>query len=183
MTCIVGVEFNGKVYIGGDSAGIEDDGLEICGRADEKVFVVEDFVFGFSGSFRVGQLIRYAFIPPEHSQKKPDMAYMVTDFVDALKNMQREKGTLVKENDEETSTCPFLVGYRGKLYCVEADFNVGVTYDGYAAVGCGSQVALGALHALKHSKSTDPQKKIKSALEAAAEYNAGVRPPFKMVFK
>ena len=37
MTCIVGLIDEGKVYIGGDSAGAADDLITV--RADEKVFV------------------------------------------------------------------------------------------------------------------------------------------------
>jgi ATP-dependent protease HslVU (ClpYQ) peptidase subunit len=68
MTCIVGVNHNGNIYIGGDSAGVA--GLQLQIRSDEKVFLTGDFIMGFTTSFRMGQLLRYAFSPPEHSQKK-----------------------------------------------------------------------------------------------------------------
>lgn len=55
MTCIVGLVENNKVYIGGDSAGVA--GLSLMKRADEKVFKKDEFIFGFTSSFRMGQLI------------------------------------------------------------------------------------------------------------------------------
>ena len=179
MTCIVGVEENGVVYIGGDSAGVEAWSLAICGRADEKVFVTEsgEFIMGFCGSFRIGQLLRYALTTPEHSQRKSDMSYMVTDFIDAVRVMQKDKGSMKKENELEESGAAFLVGYRGKLYVVETDFQVGRPIENYAAVGCGSQIALGAMFATRNSGLAAPNR-IELALTAAAEYSAGVRGPF-----
>jgi len=62
MTCIVGLVENGKVYIGGDSAGVA--GLDITTRKDEKVFQKENMIFGFTSSFRMGQILRYSFKNP-----------------------------------------------------------------------------------------------------------------------
>lgn len=179
MTCIVGLEQDGIVYIGGDSAGVEAYSLAICGRADEKVFVTEsgEFIMGFCGSFRIGQLLRYALSPPEQSQKKDDMAYMVTDFIDAVRAMQKDKGSMKKENELEEHDAAFLVGYKGRLYVVESDFQVGRPIENYAAVGCGAQIALGAMFATRNSGLAAPNR-IELALTAAAEYSAGVRGPF-----
>lgn len=179
MTCVVGIEHEGDVYIGADSAGVEEYSLAICGRADEKVFLSEsgEFIMGFAGSFRIGQLLRYALTEPEQSVKKDDMAYMVTDFVDAVRTMQKEKGSMSKTDELEAHDAAFLVGYKGKLYCIESDFQVGRPIEGYAAIGCGGQIALGAMYATRTSNMT-PEERIELALEAAAEYSAGVRGPF-----
>ena len=63
MTCIVAIKHDNEIWMGGDSAAFRDD--ERTNRADEKVFKNGDFLLGYSGSFRVGQLIRYAFNPPK----------------------------------------------------------------------------------------------------------------------
>lgn len=47
----------------------------------------------------------------------------------------------------------------------------------FMAVGCGDQVALGAMYAA-HRKEKNPERLAKIALEAAAEYSAFVRGPF-----
>jgi hypothetical protein len=44
MTCIVGYESDGKVYIGGDSAGVR--GLDVTVREDSKVFKKEGLGYG-----------------------------------------------------------------------------------------------------------------------------------------
>lgn len=51
MTCIVGLEHNGRVYIGADSAGVS--GWDLTVRADKKVFRNGSFLFGFTDSFRM----------------------------------------------------------------------------------------------------------------------------------
>lgn len=179
MTCIVGIEQDGYVYIGGDSAGVDVENLSICTRADEKVFVSDggEFIMGFAGSFRIGQLLRYAFVAPDQSSKKDDMAYMVTDFVDAIRTMQRDKGALKKENEIEEHEAEFLVGYKGKLYIIDTDFQIGRPLENYMAIGCAAQVALGALYATRDSDMS-PEERITLALNAATEYNVGVKAPF-----
>lgn len=57
MTCIIGLIKNKKVYIGGDSAGV--DGLNITIRKDSKVFKINKFIIGYTSSFRMGQLLRF----------------------------------------------------------------------------------------------------------------------------
>ena len=156
--------------------------LAICGRADEKVFVTvdKDFAMGFCGSFRIGQLLRYALVTPDQGEKKDDMTYMVVDFIDAVRAMQKDKGSMKKENELEEHDAAFIVGYKGKLYVVETDYQVGRPIENYAAVGCGAQIALGALFATKHAQ-MKPEDRIGLALAAAVEYSAGVRPPFHIV--
>jgi hypothetical protein len=55
---------------------------------------------------------------------------------------------------------------------------IAVSHDGFAAVGCGYLTALGALHA---TAALPPLDRARTALEAAAHVNEGVRPPFTMV--
>lgn len=173
MTCIVGLVDNGSVYIGGDSAGVS--GLSISIRADEKVFTNGQFIMGFTTSFRMGQLLRYKFDPPQQTGKQGDMEYMVTSFIDAVRECFKENGFGDKE---ATKGGTFLVGYKGGLYTINSDYQVGIPADDYDAVGCGSDLALGALHA---TKGMLPTKRIKTALEAASAFSAGVAPPFHIV--
>lgn len=176
MTCIVGLEHNGHVIIGGDSAGVA--GLDIHTRIDEKVFRNDEFVIGFTSSFRMGQLLRYSFTPPEHSSKKDDMKYLVTDFMDGVRETFKEKGFLGKEKEAETGGT-FLLGYRKKLYIIDNDFQVGKTHDGFGACGCGSALALGSLYSTKHIN--DPIERLRLSLEAAAHFSAGVKGPFNFI--
>ncbi len=170
MTCIVGLVDKGTVYIGGDSAGVA--GLSISIRGDEKVFINGSFIMGFTTSFRMGQLLRYKFDPPKQTHSQNDMQYMTTDFIDAVRKCFIDNGF-----GTAASGGTFLVGYNKKLYTIDGDFQVGIPSCNYDTVGCGSDLALGAMHATRNLK-IKPEDRIKKALEAAVEFNAGVRPPF-----
>lgn len=176
MTCIVGLVDNGNVYLGGDSAGVA--GLSISIRADEKVFVNGPFIMGFTTSFRMGQLLRYKFVAPIQQTDQTDMAYMVTDFIDSLRKTFGNNGfgKLHEKDNNEGGT--FLVGYNGVLYTIQEDFQVGVPHLQYDSVGCGSDLALGSLYSSKDKK---PMERLKLALEAATQFNAGVSPPYHYV--
>jgi len=174
MTCIVGLIDNGDVYIGGDSAGVA--GLSLSIRADEKVFSNGPFIMGFTSSFRMGQLLRYKFDPPAQTVSQSDMEYMVTSFIDSARHCFSSNGFGDKD---ATVGGSFLVGYKGKLYSIERDYQVGIPTADFDAVGCGSDLALGAMHATEGLK---PMDRINLALEAASRFSAGVSPPF-LVFK
>jgi ATP-dependent protease HslVU (ClpYQ) peptidase subunit len=147
LTCIVGVEHGGKVWIGGDSAGVAD--YSITARADGKVFTRGPYTFGFCGSFRMGQILRYdaeLSIPSATEVPLRDLeAFMVSVFVPEVRKVLRRSRFTTVENNVETGGL-FLVGIRGRLYAIDSDFQVGRSRDGYMAVGCGDDLALGAMH-------------------------------------
>lgn len=173
MTAIAGFCDGGKVWIGGDSAGVA--GLDLTVRADSKVFRNGDFLFGFTSSFRMGQLLRYKFQPPkQHDQET--YAFMVTAFIDAVRDCLKAGGYAEKEKEAERGGC-FLVGYRGRLFRIGSDYQVGEPLDGYDAVGCGDNLSLGSLFA---TKGMEPQRRMEIALQAAERHSAGVRGPFVM---
>lgn len=178
MTCIVGLAHEGVVYIGGDSAGVADDwGLTV--RADSKVFQNGPFLIGFSSSFRMGQLLRYAFEPPVHAEGVSVEKYMATTFVDAVRDCLKAGGYAHKENEVEAGGV-FIVGYRGRLFQIDSDYQVGVSADPYTAIGCGALIALGSLYATER-RGVVARSRVTLALEAAERHSAGVRGPFTVL--
>lgn len=173
MTAIVGLCDAGKVYIGGDSAGVEWEMLEV--RADEKVFINGDFLFGFTSSFRMGQLLQYTFRPPPKDPAMEVFAYMATSFIEEVRTCLRRGGFSKREFGKEEGGS-FLVGYQGRLFQIADDFQIGELVHGFDAVGCGQMIARGALYASSHIK--DPRKRVLLALKAAQEFSGWVREPF-----
>ncbi|SDS34139.1 hypothetical protein [Actinoplanes derwentensis] len=172
MTAIVGLARGDAVYIGGDSAGTSGWNLSV--RADPKVFRNKQYLFGFTSSFRMGQLIRYSLDLPT---PKGDLdRFMVTKFIDGLRDCLKSGGYARKEEEQELGGT-FLVGVRGRLYTIQDDYQVGSAADGYAAVGCGDQIALGALYATA-GRGVRPKARVRLALSAAERFSAGVRGPF-----
>lgn len=174
MTCIVGLVDNGKIYMGGDSAGCAGWNLSI--RADQKVFKNNDFIMGFADSFRMGQLLRYSFTPPPYYEEFDLYKYMVTDFVDTARKCFKNGGFAEKDKEVESGG-HFLVGFKGRLFRIESDYQVGENQLPFAACGCGQSSALGSLFST-HGIIAPPRDRIRIALEAAERLNAGVRQPF-----
>jgi hypothetical protein len=176
MTCIVGLVHGGKVYIGGDSAGSNASwGLTV--RNDKKVFVNSGFAMGFTSSFRMGQLLAYTFIPPVPELDTDLMKFMVNTFIVAVRNCFKDGGYASKTNDVEAAG-NFLVGYRGRLFEIGNDYQVGEASSGLDTVGCGAELALGSLYATAAMK---PRSRILTALKIAEQCSAGVRAPFHIV--
>ena len=179
MTCIVGWVENDKICIGGDSAGVAGYDMQI--RADEKVFKNGEMIFGFTSSFRMGQLLRFSLTLPKKKEEQDDYDYMCTDFINAVRTCLKSGGYAKVKEGEESGGC-FIVGFRNNLYNIEDDFQVGRTTKPYHAVGCGESFALGTCLAIEKTNiKLSLKNKVKLALESAYEFSAGVRPPYHFV--
>jgi ATP-dependent protease HslVU (ClpYQ) peptidase subunit len=155
MTCIVGLEAGGNIYIGADSAATS--GLALCVRADAKVFRNGPFLIGFTTSFRMGQLLQFKLQPPDHPAGMSTFEFLVTLFVDRVRSCLRTGG-FAKRKEEQELAGSFLLGYRGSLYSMDSDYQIARAADGISAVGCGAHIALGALHALNAIAPLNPDK-------------------------
>ena len=181
-----------KVFIGGDSAGVCGDFLILVERP--KIFARGAFIFGCTTSFRMMQLVEFSFEPP-HPEKRIGFShhedliidddillrYMSTIFVDKLRESMKSGGFLVNRGGQESGG-EFLVGYKSRLFKISDDFSVLEYKEGFCAAGSGETYAVSALHVLnKVGKAIKPEKKISLALETAAMYSTGVRPPFHIL--
>jgi hypothetical protein len=177
MTCVVAVvDQTGRITMGADSGGFGDD-WSVVVRADPKVFRKDDMLIGYTSSYRMGQLLRFKLdIPPVRTGKDP-YEFMCTDFVDAVRGCFEDGGYMKKESEREVGGT-FLVGWKGTVYTVESDYQVGIAHDVYAAVGIGSPYALGSLF---RSYFDDPIHPVEVALACAEHHCAGVRGPYTIL--
>jgi ATP-dependent protease HslVU (ClpYQ) peptidase subunit len=172
MTCVVGLVSGDRVHIGVDSAAIS--GWTRRATNLKKVFRRGPFLIGYTTSFRMGQLLEHQLDVPPQTEDQSEMAFMVGVFVESTRRLLKERGFAKIEANSESGG-QFLVGYRGKLYSIESDFQVGEMSDGFDAIGSGAEVALGAMKALEGLK---PAPRIRRALEIASHFNMGVSPPY-----
>ena len=183
MTCIIAYKQDGKVYMAGDSAGVA--GHDIRTRKDPKVFVNQGMAYGFTTSFRMGQILMN-FNRPKHAidstEPISDYQYLTGLFMDAIIKEFRDKG-YAKEKDSQISGGNFLIGYHGEIYEICDDFQVGIVDSDFACVGCGENYAYGAMEALEKQTHliNDPQRLLEEALDIVNLYSAGVCPPFNIV--
>lgn len=179
MTCIVAVKGKDRIVLGGDSAGV--GGLDLTIRKDPKVFQVGPFAIGFTSSFRMGQVLMDLKVPRQKSTQN-DYQYMRTTFVNAVMKCFDKAGILKSDNAvKECGT--FIVVYRGEIYQIQDDFQVGMRYDNFDACGCGESYALGAASILTNLSfyGDDPRLVCQNALETAEKFSAGVCGPFNFI--
>lgn len=185
MTCIVGVRARGgRVVIAGDLGGFS--GWSHSPRADPKVFIRPDgMAIGFTSSYRMGDLLRYSLAFDAPGEGETLDRWMRTTFITALRKCFADGGFLTKDKEVESGGT-FLVGYRGRLFCIGGDLQVGEPRLHVDSVGAGADVALGALHAQLSSAEQLPSLKAASAaatkaLEASEAYCGAVRGPYTVV--
>jgi hypothetical protein len=182
MTCIAALKHEDSIWMAGDSAGV--GGLSIVTRSDKKVFLKEDsvgnqFGFGFTHSFRMGQLLQYHLNVPALPSDCDVHEYMVTTLIPAIRLCLKEGGFTTINNNEETGG-QFIVAVRGHIFFIDEDFQVGENLPEFSSCGCGEDLALGALYATRDLKLA-PKKRLTIALSAAQEFSAGVRAPFNVI--
>jgi hypothetical protein len=179
LTAIAGLIDGANVWMGGDSAGVS--GYSLTVRKDPKVFTIDEFIIGYTSSFRMGQLLRFYLKPDSPKENQNKYEYMVCSFIPKVRQVLRDNGYLKMENNKEIAGT-FLVGWRGCLYIIHNDLQVGEAALPYVTCGCGQDVALGSLHATESSKPTlSPKDRIHTALQAAEQFSAGVRSPFTIL--
>lgn len=174
MTVVLAlVSDDNEVVMGSDSAGISDGELEI--RSDPKIFTKNGCLFGFCGSFRVCQLVRFHFNFPKFDvkDKMDPMEYIVVKLVVPLRALLKEY-----EVDKESEDFSFIVGFRTNLFVVSADLQVASQRDGYCAIGAGAQIAKGALYVAKKAGCFSGKNAVVMGLKAAERYSTEVRGPF-----
>ena len=172
MSCVVGLLNDGKIYMGSDGIATTEDGERrpiIC----NKMFTNKDYLLGFTGSVRHGQVIGPKFFDPPES---------VYDLPDAMREQFKEKGAaLTVDTGQEMHSCNFLVGHKGRLFEILIDFQMNEIRGDFTAIGSGGTYAMGSLFATKKWKS--PEKRVINSLEAATEYDSSCGIPFTIEVK
>jgi len=178
MTCVIGYKTEEGIWMGADSAGTDGFGSQMP-RADTKVFHNGPMTFGFCGSFRMGQLLRFNLKVPAQAEGLSDFEFMVTNFVDAVRKTLKRGGFTHKKNNVESGG-EFLVAYKDSLYHIEEDFQVGLDTRDFVAIGSGTWTAGGAMAVLSELGMA-PRQAILKALKIVADQDAYVAAPFVVI--
>jgi ATP-dependent protease HslVU (ClpYQ) peptidase subunit len=205
VTCIAAVRTPQGVVMGGDSQGLA--GYAQTARLDPKVFTrryegsrsTPTLLFGYTTSYRFGQLVRFDMPVKELFGRKDGRYWLsaptreqtqwladsgaheqalrwgVRKLVPAMRKALRDGGYSKVENSVESGGS-MLVGVGCHLIGVSDDFQVWVPEDGFDAVGCGHDIARGAMHALERTWGDlpDPARMVTIAIEAAIRFSSGV---------
>lgn len=165
MTCIVGIAHEGVVYIGGERAAADE--VSITTLAVPKVYVKGDWIYGFAGSYGVGQLMDMLTLPP--AGENPYITLRTT-IVERLK----ESVSLYSKDEGKDNDTSWLVGSGGRLFEFHhSDYSV-IEVD-TTAIGSGANLALGSLYTTRDWKSQE--KRLATALGAAITYSPTCQGP------
>ena len=170
MTCIVGVEHEGRVWLGADSlVSVGDDAIE--SSAIPKVWESGSFVFGAAGLGLFSQILRKVCLPAATPQT-------VTGVVTSeLPRLIRQAISEADASAEADGQFNLLVGGYGHLFQVDGLGHVSRSRHGYSAIGSGAPFGLAALGAT----TGDPKRRLKKALKLAEQHCAWVRRPWSFV--
>jgi ATP-dependent protease HslVU (ClpYQ) peptidase subunit len=180
MTCIAAVAEGGLVWMGGD--GRSTSGWDIYQQRQPKVFRVGDLVAGSSGSRRMHQLVQRGLAEglERHEDGASTFDYLVACVVPVIRRCLADGGCLKTIDGVAEFEGAVLIGCRGGLYVVSSDFSVSDIDRDMMAIGAGSDYALGALYATRES-GVHPMDRLRTALAAAATFNASVGPPYAFI--
>ena len=171
MTCIVGLEYNGGVVIGGDVQGTGHNNKIV--HTQPKVFNKRGIIFGFTTSYRFGQLLEHA-LPDPVIPDDPDEIYrwLITVIVPSIKSTLKDNGY------DGGGNC--LIGVKDQLWELQNDFSVLRSVKGYGSVGSGYEYATGCLFSkltsLPESEITYPiaRAAVQQAILAAGTFSPTV---------
>ena len=159
MTCIVGIAHEDIVYIGGERAAADE--VSVVPLAVPKVCKKGDWVYGYAGTFGIGQLMDMIKLPPAGEDPYITLRTVVVD------KLKESISKYSRENDKDSDTV-WLIGAGGRLFELHhADYStieVSTT-----AIGSGANLALGSLYTTQGWKSQE--KRINVAINAAITYS------------
>lgn len=177
MTAIVGVkdEISQAIFIGADSAAVNDE-FEVGTWCAKKLFFKNNFLIGYCGSFRGGQLIQHNFEIPRKTTTNHEK-YFLTEFIPELQECFNSNNfDWTKEEIE------LLIGFGENLYFLQSDMAIFPCTDKYFAIGYGASYALSSLYTSEHLRDSIPtDARIKMAMESAAYFNKAVYGPYKIL--
>lgn len=170
MSTVVGLKIKNNIWVGGDSRASSEDG-QIRPFAGVKVFYNNQYLIGFIGSIRAGQLIKPDyFTPPKR----------VIDWPDVLIDHYETKRCLASDEQQTSMMLSNLIiadRRTSKLYEMLSDFQLN-EIDNITVIGSGSSFAYGSLKTSEELNIKDGYIRVELALRSSATFDCATGPPF-----
>ena len=174
MTCIVGIEHVGGALLTADSMSSDYYSADIS--TVPKLIRVGDYVFGFTSSWRMGDLLRYN-VSIQSAPRRDLHRHIVTHVIPAVRESFKQGGFATQKEGAEVGG-EFSIAVRDHVFRVSPDYMFGRSAHGYDSVGSGAKTALGALAV---TPGMDPKARAKAALLAAEKHTCHVRRPWRLM--
>lgn len=175
MTIVVALkdEKTKKIYLACDSQATDTNSLDKTHRKDSKIFEKNGLHYGFTSSYRMGQILRFhserVLLPPASGSPYEQVGVY---YIPMWRRILKENGFTSISNNEETGGT-FIVVYEGEIFCVQDDFQLEHSYENYVAIGCGMDYALGSLYETSRDSKLSAKVRVQRAVEAACYFSAG----------
>ena len=167
MTCIVGIEHNGAVYMAGDrSLCLGPDQHGLCRQP--KVRKVGGLVMGCAGDSQACDLA-LTWTPPPYPSRVQPYPWLVHIVIPALWDAMGSKPDV-----------QVMLGLAGELYQLDSSGGCWSDPRGYGAIGVDA-AACAALAIMSCGGWSTPKRRLTAALKAAAEVCPWCREPFDFV--
>lgn len=158
MTCVVGLESKGAVWMASDSFLGTDTSKDLT--PGPKWFQVSGMTFGWAGDVRAAQVLEHHLKVRPIRKTEVSSRYLVSVVARAVRDNLREAGVVFRNTDgTDTSGLELLIALRGHLYQMWGDCSVMRCSRGVGAIGAGGAYALGALSALMPLPENDSPEK------------------------
>jgi hypothetical protein len=150
MTIVVAVkdEKEGVIYLAADTAG--SNGWNTTNLANKKIFEANNIYYGFTTSYRMGQILQYHSEEITRGDEESVVSYLASKLIPMWRRVLKDNGyTTVNNNEESAGT--FIVVVGGSIFTVHNDFSFNIDKDDYVAVGCGAVFAKGSLYTNRYN--------------------------------
>lgn len=176
MTCVVALTDGQRIVVGADSAGSSFEGTgEIHTIAIPKIFRVNGYLLGFSGSWFVGQVVRHHVGWREPADEAADLqSFLLTQILPEINRALAQAGY----DKTIHGTWQVLVARAGQIFMLSSRLELLRTTTPYVAIGSGRFVAYGAFHAWMQREGLGLEETVERVLEAVCQFVPGVREPF-----
>jgi hypothetical protein len=175
-------------------------------RKDSKLFWNGEYLIGYVGSFRYGQIVKFCHLPEFPKNLLPEILpgksasenlrqesadenllhsvekFFVKEFVPVIQEELEAAG--VEQSDLDSSS--LMIGVGPWLYIIEPGFQASSYVHDYAALGVAEQAGLVALDVLAEQSKTagavdDPQCRLLSVLTSIEKHSIYVKPPWLLL--
>ncbi len=183
MTVIAAcIDQDASIWMGCDTISLHR-GNNVKRSAESKIFRLGEMLVGASGTVHAGQIVEHHLgdlsIPDEENL----IPWLVREFIVPLRVAMKEYGGECKNRDGDNEMDGrLLIGLRGRLFEVDCGYGIYPHASCFAAIGCADQEALaGMFIATKLKPEMHARGIVMCGLEAAAEYDINIRPPFEVM--
>lgn len=158
------VDRDGTGHIACDSLGSNGKTKNVY--KTRKIFRRSGFLFGFTSSYRMGQILQYSLSLPKRKVGQDLTEYLHTDFVSAVRSAFDEGG---HEDGGE-----FIFITEGRIFSMQSDFSLLEALDTFESCGSGEDYARATMATMLAYGLGDPVQILTVAIETAANYVSGV---------